>query len=100
MAKRASGEERRQGQAGREGPCVARAHMVCAECRYAQLFAVQPRALCTHRGAALGGRVVFSGQPACDDVEPMQGDARTLAWCSLRHASALLRFGGVRPHLY
>jgi hypothetical protein len=74
--------------------------MVCAECRYAQLFAVQPRAVCTRRGAALEGRVVFSGQPACDDVEPVRRDARTLAWCSLRHASALLRFGGVRPHLY
>lgn len=100
MARCASGEDRRQEPAGREGPRVARAHMVCAECRYAQLFAVQPRAVCTRRGAALEGRVVFSGQPACDDVEPMRGDARALAWCSLRNATALLRFGGVRPHLY
>lgn len=100
MAKGASGEDRRQERAGREGPCVARAHMVCAECRYAQLFAVQPRAVCTRRGAALEGCVVFSGQPACDDVEPMHRDARTLAWCSLRTTTALLRFAGVRPRLY
>jgi len=73
---------------------------VCAECHYAQLFAVQPRAVCTCRGAALEGCLVFSGQPACDRVRPRRGDDRTLAWCSLRAATTRLRFAQVRPHLY
>jgi hypothetical protein len=38
---------------------------VCAECRHAQLFAVQPRALCTREGSPLACRVLFAGQPAC-----------------------------------
>lgn len=81
-------------------PSVARAHLVCAECRYAELSAVQPRAVCTRRGSALEGCLVFSGQPACDHVRPRRGDDRTLAWCSLRAASMRLRFAGVRPHLF
>jgi len=46
---------------------------VCAECRYAQLFAVQPRAVCTRLGNASEGKVTFAGQPACADMEP-RGD--------------------------
>ncbi len=79
---------------------VARAHLVCSECRFAQLYAVQPRAVCTCPGAEREGEVVYSGQPACDRVEPRRGDERTLTWCSLRSASARLRFGRVPPHLY
>ena len=79
---------------------VARAHLVCSECRHAQLYAVQPRAVCTCPGAEREGEVVYSGQPACDRVEARRGDERTLAWCSLRAASTQLRFGRVRPHLY
>jgi hypothetical protein len=86
--------------AGTEGPYIARAHVVCAECRHAQLFAVQPRAVCTRSGAALEGRLVFSGQPACEDLQPRRGDDRTLAWCSLRSATTHLRFAQARPHLY
>ena len=83
-----------------QSPHVARAHVVCADCRHAQLFTVQPRAVCTCHGAALEGQVVFSGQPACADVQPRPGDERTLAWCSLRSVSMRLRFAQVRPHLY
>jgi hypothetical protein len=38
---------------------------VCAECAHAQLFAVQPRALCTCEVSPMGGKVLFAGQPAC-----------------------------------
>lgn len=100
MSRLASAAPRRRESAGGEGTCVARAHVVCAECRHARLLAVQPRAVCTRRGAALEGRLVFTGQPACDDVEPRRRDERTLAWCSLRAATTHLRFARVRPHLY
>jgi hypothetical protein len=83
-----------------EGIFVARAHLVCSECRHAQLYAVQPRAVCTCQGADLEGRLVFSGQPACEHVEPRRGDERTRAWCSLRETTEHLRYGRVRPHLY
>jgi hypothetical protein len=95
-----SGARRRREAVGAEDTFVGRAHLVCAECRHAQLFAVQPRAVCTCRGAALEGCLVFSGRPACDDVEPCRGDERTLAWCTLRAATANLRFARVRPHLF
>ena len=81
-------------------PRVARAHVVCAECRHARLFAVQPRAICTCRGAPLEGSIVFSGQPACAHIQPRQGDDRMLAWCSLRAATRYLHFAQVRPRLY
>jgi hypothetical protein len=83
-----------------QGTFVARAHLVCSECRHAQLYAVQPRAVCTCPGAEREGQLVYSGQPACDSVRPRRGDDRTLAWCLLREAASQLRFGQVRPHLY
>ncbi len=43
---------------------------ICAECRFAQLFAVQPRVLCTCRSSELAGKVLFAGQPACLDIAP------------------------------
>lgn len=62
---------------------VRPAHLfVCAECRYAQLFAVEPRVLCTLRGASSQGEVLFAGQPACSGIAPRCGDDRTLAQCS------------------
>lgn len=55
---------------------------VCAECLHAQLFAVQPRLLCTLHGAPTEGEVLFAGQPACADMV-LRGDGDTeLAWCS------------------
>ena len=94
------GERREAGPAHSDPSCVARAHLVCAECRYAELPAVRLRAVCTCRGAALAGRQLFSDQPACDHMRPRRGDDRTPAWCSLRAASMRLRFSRVRPHLY
>jgi hypothetical protein len=83
-----------------EGTFVARAHLVCSECRHAQLYAVQPRAVCTCPGAEWEGRLVFSGQPACGHAEPRHGDERTRAWCSLRETTAHLSHGRLPPHLY
>jgi hypothetical protein len=83
-----------------QGTFVARAHLVCNECRHAQLYAVQPRAVCTCPGGEREGELVYSGQPACDCVQPRRGDERMLAWCSLRAVTTQLRFGQVRPHLY
>lgn len=80
--------------------CVARAHLVCSECRHAQLLPVRPRAVCTCPGAEREGRLVYSGQPACACAEPRRGDERTRDWCALREATVHLRFGRVRPHLY
>jgi hypothetical protein len=97
---RLEGERRESGPVRGDLPCVARAHLVCADCRHAESSAVRPRAVCTRRGAALEGSLVFSGQPACDHVRPRRGDDRTLAWCSLRATSMRLRFARVRPHLY
>jgi hypothetical protein len=55
---------------------------VCAECRYAQLFAVQPRALCTLDCSYHGGRVLFAGQPACARFAPRQVSDPQAARCS------------------
>lgn len=48
----------------------------CSACTYAQLFAVQPRALCVHPTAALKGRVLYAGQPACIDAVLHTDDLR------------------------
>jgi hypothetical protein len=45
---------------------------VCAECRHAELFAVQPRARCTHPEGAFSGLVMFAGQPSCADFAPVE----------------------------
>ena len=65
---------------------------VCAECRYAQLFAVQPRALCTANDGACAGQVVFAGQPACSAMSPRKGVDFSLALC----ARAATPFNGGR----
>jgi hypothetical protein len=99
MVRRSGGADHIEAEHG-EGTFVARAHLVCSECRYAQLYAVQPRAVCTCPGAEQEDRLVFSGQPACEHVEPRRGDERTQAWCTLRETTAHLGYGRVRPHLY
>jgi len=38
---------------------------VCGECRFAQVFAVQPRAACAASGIENAGRVVSVTRPAC-----------------------------------
>ena len=40
---------------------------VCAACRYAQVFAVQPRAVCAHTSAVRAGRILCAGEAACAD---------------------------------
>ena len=65
---------------------------VCAECRYAQLFAVQPRAVCTHQGSASAGRVLFAGQPACTDMSPRDGRELVLAMSAARDQKTRARF--------
>jgi hypothetical protein len=41
---------------------------VCADCLFAQVFAVQPRALCTHPTADLRGAAVPAARPGCEDL--------------------------------
>jgi len=43
---------------------------VCAECKYAKLFAVQTPVVCTCEGSASRGMVHFADQPACADLLP------------------------------
>lgn len=81
-------------------PDAPTALLVCGECRFAQLYAIQPRAMCACPGAAFRGRVVFSGQPACDDAQPRRRDDLTLATRSLGARTPLTRFSRPRPHLY
>ena len=40
---------------------------VCIECRYAQVFAVQPRAVCIHTSAVRAGHILCAGEAACAD---------------------------------
>ena len=55
---------------------------VCAECAHAQVFAVQPRALCMCEGAPYRDRVLFAGQPGCPQLVPRRGTDPIMAWCS------------------
>ena len=55
---------------------------ICAECEHAQLFAVQPRAVCTCRGSAWSGKIVFAGQPACAAVSPRDDAEPVLSRCA------------------
>ena len=60
------------------GPAGARttgspSQYVCAECRYADLYALEPRAICTYPLSRFWGRALFAGQPACDDLAPRDG---------------------------
>ncbi len=62
--------------------CVVRARpdmFVCAECRFAHLFAVEPRAICTKQLSRFWGRDLFAGQPACEEMEPRSGIDLTLS---------------------
>jgi hypothetical protein len=64
------------------GQAAATRRFVCAECRHAQLFAVQPRALCTCASSELAGSVLFAGQPACSSLAPRESAGPIMAWCS------------------
>jgi hypothetical protein len=63
-------------------PTTSSRLFVCAECKYAQLFAVQPRAVCTLPGAPLEGVALFAGQPACDRLLPRVSADTVLSRCS------------------
>jgi hypothetical protein len=71
-------------------------HFICAECRYAQLFAVQPRAVCTRRDAEEADLVLFAGQPACPDGAPREGTELLMAWCSPGPKRMTRRFPSAR----
>jgi hypothetical protein len=55
---------------------------VCGECAHAQLFAVQPRALCMCEGSPFRDKVLFAGQPGCRRLVPRRGTDPIAAWCS------------------
>jgi hypothetical protein len=77
-----STQGQRSGAMEKRLPAKASRLFVCAECRYAQRFAVQPRALCTRRGAPLEGVVLFAGQPACAQIAPRKSVEPVLACCA------------------
>ena len=64
------------------GPVLPTQLFVCAECRHARLFAVQPRALCTLVGGPLNGQVLFAGQPGCAQMAPRRDADVMLAYAS------------------
>jgi len=64
------------------GPVLPTRLFVCAECRHARLFAVQPRALCTLVGAPREGKVLFAGQPGCAQMAPRRDADVMLAYAS------------------
>jgi hypothetical protein len=84
---------------GASSPLVRGTHLfVCAECRYAQLFAVEPRALCTRKGGLEEGHVLFAGQPACAAMAPRSGDEVGLSWFSPGHKVTPSRIPHAGPH--
>jgi hypothetical protein len=56
----------------RQGEVAPRPH-VCADCVFAQVFAVQPRTLCAHPAGDFRGRVVPADRPGCLDIVPRLG---------------------------
>lgn len=52
---------------------------VCAECTHAQLYAVEPRALCTCGESAFFGKALIAGQSACVRMSPRADDEYILS---------------------
>ena len=73
---------------------------VCLECRYAELFAVQPRARCICPESDFAKQVVFAGRPACAQMMPREDDDLTLAWCTPGPKRAHARFMQPRPRVH
>ena len=73
---------------------------VCAECKYAQLFAVQPRAVCTRQGSASAGMVVFAGQPACADMAPRRGRDMVLSAYASHLEKTRMRFASSSARIH
>ena len=63
-------------------PVVGRPARQCADCRFSEIYAEQPRALCTCADSPSAGQALFSGQPACSASLPRSGDELALAWCT------------------
>ncbi len=51
---------------------------LCADCAYSQVYAIQPRALCTHPVSPNRGLTLSAGQPACADHVGRIGEDLTL----------------------
>ncbi len=83
----ADSQQLNPGLASFEDTCSGRS---CAECASAQLYVVQPRALCTEPESAFHGRVVFAGQPACAKMTARGSDDLSLSW-PWPHRSAALK---------
>jgi hypothetical protein len=63
-------------------PRYVRPARECADCRYSEIYAEQPRAVCTCEASQFSGRVLFSGQPVCAACVQRSGDELALAWCT------------------
>ena len=63
-------------------PTMLRPARECADCRFSEIYAEQPRALCTCVGSPFAGKAVFSGQPVCGACARRSGDELALAWCT------------------
>lgn len=81
------------------GPAVLRRVRACADCSFAEIYAEQPRVLCTCAESPFAGKAVFSGQPACAGVVPRSGDELALAWCTPGRKVMHSRFICVPPRL-
>ncbi len=71
----------------------------CADCAHAQLFAVQPRAVCARAEGDGSGRALFAGQPACAAMTPRGADDLSLAWCTPGAKTMHSRFLTVPPRM-
>ena len=75
-----AGADARRPEVGAAQDCRMARLFVCAECAFAQLFAVQPRAVCMQALSVFHGRVLFAGQPACAIFVRRDGADTSLAW--------------------
>lgn len=81
------------------GPTARRPARECADCRYSEIYAEQPRVLCTCADSPFTGKAVFSGQPICSAATPRSGDELSLAWCTPGRKVMHSRFVCVPPRL-
>lgn len=64
---------------------------VCADCRFAQLFALQPRAVCTHADELRSGTVLPVTQHACRGFAPKGHADLTLSCAAVAQPAILAR---------
>ena len=75
-----------------------RARHVCAECRHAQVFAVQPWAVCTCEGSPSAGKTLFAGVTACADMSPRDDAQWVLSTYGLQRMPARSAGAPARIH--